>query len=292
MPDLQIELSYEGSSAEAHQLDFYDATVALMGFQRSLALTTHLVLNNEVITQAPALKGARIFAEPPEEGSWKILASVTSIGAAIFALGTADKDTPIGNLVSSAYDFVISKTLGFHVDYDKTLGQQYEELKKTNPEAKKLEESRFDSVIEKCEVAVRDMHRPIISSQSATKASIYRVDRSKPISIGQTLDYQSYNYMMEIKPRSTNGYFQGKISSYNLNTFKGRVFLLDEGRPVSFELAEDSRNLRTISLITESLSANAGSRDLDIGLIGFTGIALETRTGRLKNIIIEGVEAI
>jgi hypothetical protein len=76
---LEIELSYIGAEADEHELDFYDASVALIGFQRSLAITTHLILNGEVITQAPALKGARILALPPEEGSWKIKAAVFSL---------------------------------------------------------------------------------------------------------------------------------------------------------------------------------------------------------------------
>ena len=67
-------LSFEGNDADNYQLDFYDAAQAMIGFQRSLAITSHLVLNGEVITQAPSLKGARIIAVPPEEGSWKILA--------------------------------------------------------------------------------------------------------------------------------------------------------------------------------------------------------------------------
>jgi len=45
-------LSYEGSSADDHQLDFYDAAQGLISFQRTLALTIHLVVNNEIIIQA------------------------------------------------------------------------------------------------------------------------------------------------------------------------------------------------------------------------------------------------
>ncbi|WP_455750023.1 DUF7946 domain-containing protein [Rhodobacter capsulatus] len=56
---MEIKLSYTGRTAEAHQLDFYDAAQAMVGFQRSLALTAHLVINGTIITQAPSLKGAK-----------------------------------------------------------------------------------------------------------------------------------------------------------------------------------------------------------------------------------------
>ena len=128
---LAFTLSYSGAMADEQAIEFYDVALALIGFQRSIALTTHLVLNNEVITQAPTLRGANVIALPVEEGSWKIKAAVVGgFLAGAYQLGTAPKDTPIGHLVRSAYDYVISETLGFHLDYNKTLGQQYEDLEK------------------------------------------------------------------------------------------------------------------------------------------------------------------
>jgi hypothetical protein len=117
---IKLTLSYNGEDSDNHQIDLYDVAQALEGFQRSIALTTHLILNGEIITQAPSLKGARVLATPSEEGSWKITATVM---AGIYALGTAPKDTPIGHIIHSAYDYVVSESLGVHVNYEKTLGQ-------------------------------------------------------------------------------------------------------------------------------------------------------------------------
>jgi hypothetical protein len=124
---LRITLSFEGRDADDYEIDMYDAGQAMVGFHLSLALTIHLVLHDEIITQATSLRGARIFALPAQEGSWKTVAIVASTLA---AAGSITKDSPVGNLISSAYDYVIHETLGFHVDYTKSLGQQYEELKK------------------------------------------------------------------------------------------------------------------------------------------------------------------
>lgn len=74
--DVEFTLSYEGEEADDHAIDFYDVSQALVGFERSLALTTHLVINGTIITQAPALHGARIIAIPAETGSWKQTAVV------------------------------------------------------------------------------------------------------------------------------------------------------------------------------------------------------------------------
>lgn len=170
---LKISLSYDGQAANVSEIDLYDVAQALIGFQRSLALTTHLVLNDEIITQAPSLKGAQIFTRPAEEGSWKITAIIVS---ALYTLGTAQKDTPVGNLISSVYDYVISESLGFHVDYDKTLGQQYEEYKKSKePKVEPLPQHRLDSLIEKCEFAIKEMHRPIIKSATQMLRTLVQI---------------------------------------------------------------------------------------------------------------------
>lgn len=46
------------------------------------------------------------------------------------------------------------------------------------------------------------------------------------------------------------------ISSYNSNTFKGRIYVIEEERPISFELAEAVRGEIIIQLIVDSLRAN------------------------------------
>src|SRR5947209_10986118 len=114
---IQFELQYAGREADHNALDFYDAAEALTGFQRSVALTTHLVLNGEIITQAPAMKGATIYALPPQEGSWRFAAVILAgTATGIYQLGTAPKDTPLRHLVRSAYDYAVSQSLGIHVD--------------------------------------------------------------------------------------------------------------------------------------------------------------------------------
>jgi hypothetical protein len=135
MSVLNVTLSFSGRDAARHEIDLYDVGQALVGFQRSLALTTHLILNDKIITQAPSLEGAQILALPAEEGSWKITAAVV---VALYTAGTAPRDTPLGHLISSAYDYVISETLGFHVDYSKTIGQSYKELRNKKVEVRSV----------------------------------------------------------------------------------------------------------------------------------------------------------
>lgn len=251
---IAFTLKFDGSDAENRQIDLYDVSQALVGFQRSLALTTHLVINGEIITQAPSLKGARILARPPEDGSWKVTAVVL---AGAYAVTTAPMDTPLGHVIHSVYDYVVSESLGFHVDYEKSLGELYEEHKKKQIETPRIEQHQLDSLIEKCTTAITEIHRPIFKTQSATNAIIEATLGGEPSTIGGPIDYSTYEYIHEFFVSETPDVIEGRVSSYNSNTFKGRIYVAKEGRPVAFELAEQCRSNSVVQLIVASLSVNA-----------------------------------
>jgi hypothetical protein len=280
-----ITLSYTGGLTNSNEIEFYDIAHALIGFQRSLALTTHLVLNDEVIIQAPALKGATILAKIPEDGSWKFTAAVM---VTIYTLGTAPKDTPIGHLISSAYDYVVSEALGFHVDYDKTLGQQYNELH-GNGDIKVLPQHRFDSVVEKCEPAIKDMHRPISASETATQAKIRSSVDGVIHTFQHPLTLQTYEYLAYTERTDRLFTLRGRVSSYNSNTFKGRMYLATEGRPIPFELDPSARGSQSVATIIESLRLNAQRQHDRVGEIEFKAFRNLARSGRLKSLYVTEV---
>lgn len=280
---VSVTLSYNGALADNNVIDMYDAARGLAGFHRSLALTTHLLLNGEIITQAPSLKGAEILSTTPEEGSWKVTALVL---AGIWGVATAPKDSVPGHLLFSAYDYVVQSTLGFHVDFDKSLGQSYEDKLKS----KKITVEKFDSLIEKTESSIADMHRPIVASRSATGAKISGHTEYYPsVPIGPELSTLTYEYISRSVLEPEEQGITGIVSSFNVNTFKGRIFVIDEMRPIPFELGVELRNRRAMSVITSSLHQNSRDAELQAGLITIRGRRLITSTGRLKAIVVTAI---
>lgn len=250
---IEFTFSFDGNEAEQHRLDLYDAARALEGFHRTLALTTHLIINNEVITQAPSLKNATIYSLPPEEGSWKITVIVCTT---LFSLGTAPKDTPLGHLIYSAYDYVISESLGVHVDYNKTLGKLYEDSKAEK--LPKIREHQLDSVIEKCSNSIKEMHRPIYQTNTANKAKISAKIDSETKILSTSLDYETYMHIKTENINSKETLVHGYISSYNINTFNGRIYTTEVNRAVPFELSYYLKNeKKIIKLIVNSLRESA-----------------------------------
>lgn len=283
---IEFSLSFRGNASDYHEIDFYDVGQALIGFQRSLALTTHLVLNNQIITQAPSLKGAKINAIPPKEGSWEFTTIISVFVAGGYVALTAGKETVLGNLVNSAYDYVVKQSLGFHVDFDKTLGQQFEEFHYSENSKDVRPESRFDSLIEKCEPAIKQMHRPIVESETATSALIYNGNGTAKTQIGPTLTSESFEYLNYSAESERPADHKGKVSSYNANTYKGRVYIAKHNRPVPFILADNARTENNVAKITDSLSENAKTKFQGGGEIGFNAFSVTSKNGRLKSIII------
>lgn len=287
---IEFSLSYTGGIADDSEIDFYDVSHALINFQRTLALTSHLVINGSVITQAPSLKGAKILALPPEEGSWKITAIILG---GMFAVGTASKDSPIGHLIYSAYDYVISESLGFHVDYDKSLGVQYDELKKTESEIPILNQSNFDSVLEKCENSVKEMHRPIIANGTATQANILSRINGHSMPTLQPLNLDTYEYIRETSVSRRPKHLIGRVTSYNTNTFKGRIYITEYQRPITFQLLESSRSLGAVNIVTRSLVMNGRDRkrkELDVGFISIEAFLVTSKSGQIKKLQIVQVK--
>ena len=90
----------------------------------------------------------------------------------LYHLGTTPNNSPLGHLMFSLYDYVISESLGYHVDYNKSLGQLAEEAKSKQQKLPDIKEHQVDALIEKCSRAITEIHRPIVKSETAKHCTI------------------------------------------------------------------------------------------------------------------------
>lgn len=279
---IEIELKFTGAESDNGYLNFYDAARALAGFERSLALTTHLVLNGEIITQSPSLRGAEIYLPHIEEGSWKARAVVALSAASVIL--SAGKDSPLGQVVTSVYDYALSETMGFHPDYDKTLQQQYHEHLKE----KGISKEKLDSLAEKIEPSVAEMHRPLAITRTAFSAQILATQ--KLIRLGPEMSLSTYEYVKQTIKEDETVDIVGVVTSYNLNTFKGRFLVFEEHRPIPFELTEGARNKRNVAALTSSQHFHGQDRKDPRAALKLKARRLVSTTGRLKRLHVSGAE--
>lgn len=282
---IEFNLTFDGNQSSEGLIEFYDAARALAGFQRSLALTAHLALNGEIITQAPSASGFVIYVEPFERGSWKTKALMAlSAGGVILSAG---KDSPMGQIVTSLYDAVLYNTTGFHVDYDKTLQQQYREHFKE----KGITDEKIDSLCEKVEASIADMHRPIIASESATRAQVSCENVFKP-DIGPVLSPLTYEYVRQTTKEQEVIKVRGYVSSYNINTYKGRIFSLEEARPIPFQLDDVIRRKDVVGVLTRSQHINGQNRNDPQSLVELSCQRIVSANGKTKRYHVVGATAV
>lgn len=285
-----IKLSYAGSDADEHELSLYDLSQALYGFERSLALTTHLILNDEIITQATALRGARIIAKAPRAGSFEILACIGLLAAGGYKITTLKKDNPLGHLVFSAYDYAVRKVVGMPLDYDKSLAELYEKSKfEQRTELKLPSKKKFNSLAEKIEPPLTRMHRPIIRSESAETARLEFPGFGKVQPPKLEFDRATYARIKYRERADEIEQFPAIVSVFNPNTFNGRLFLPAEERTIPFFLTHAGRSSNAFNLIGESYSKNLSLRGDPTALIYFDAFRVTSKLGRITKFNVIGV---
>jgi len=150
-----------------------------------------------------------------------------------------------------------------------------------------LDQSRIDSVVEKCENAVIDIHRPIIKSESAIEAKIrckYKGEKLKKI---PKLTSETYEYISETIKSDLRKTYQAKTTSYNINTYRGRVYVPDLGnRTIPFVISDNSRNRKLIRKLTNSLNIGATDRETEDSFIYINCSKNISSTGRVKSLVI------
>lgn len=254
-------------------------------------------MNGEVLTQSPSARGFTLLALPPTEGSWKVKAILTA-GSFIGALGLAPPDTTFGWLAKSAVSYVIEESLGFEPNYEETIGRQirrYKEQKGEESLPRNLDQSRFDSVIEKVEDGVSAMHRPIVKSRTADVGQVNWSIGPDSGSVDAYFDRKTFEYLVDTITAEDFSDFIGLISSYNSNTFKGRFYSPQQNRTLPFELAENQRDVRSITRIANSLRSNAISnarRELLSPDLALTALRRESINGRLKSLYVTEVKPV
>src|SRR3546814_15598470 len=84
----------------------------------------------------------------------------------------------------------------------------------------------------------------------------------------------------------------GIVSSFNLNTFKGRIFSLEDQRPIPFEIMADRREGRIVLDLANSLRENASKSAREAGLVRVRARKYVSANDRLKSLIVFDVSPI
>jgi hypothetical protein len=282
---LTLEISYEGCSSDIHRIDLYDVSRAMMGIHRSLAITTHLLLNKNIISKCTSLKNAEIISLPSEDGSWK-MKIVIALGSVFGAAMIAPQNSFLGHVIYSAYDYVLSESMGVHVDYEKSLGKLYLENKNKNIHIP--EQHILDLVIDKCHNSLIDIHRPIYESKTAKVGELKAFIGKKEFKFSSEFNQETFEYLTEEIHKDELFSITGKIVSFSATNYSGRISIDGIDRPIPFKLERDVKTNENFEKIIESLK-NSTLKDTTPINVTLDVKVIQTKKGKIKKYIVKKV---
>ena len=227
-----------GLEAKNHQMNLYDLSVALKGIHRSFTIIGNFIQTDQIITRVPDAKDISVVTTPLHKGS--LLIYVTLILSGAVYVGSLTKQSVLGHLTWSCYDYLVKKMTGRGVDPDKSIFYNWYS-EKGDPEP------RIDSLIHKTESSLIEMHRPIFTESAASILITPPRDFSSLEFNANT--YDAINNII-VYPDST--LFYGRTSSFNANTQTGMVYIDSEKRAVPFEF--DKNALIDATFVARSLT--------------------------------------
>lgn len=263
MENASIKFKYDVENINGG-IDLYDAGIALSGISRSLAISIHYLINGRIIKQAPSLDGASINLLPPARGSFIFDVDILSAASTIAGVAAS------GVFGNACYDFL-------KVVFNRTVGR---DSTPTDPRVQKLfknDNGEIDTIIDTIEGDVASIHRPIIKESK----NVVIIGGSNNI---VNLDMRSYDY---VKAKILSDYaedFYGNISSFNANSCKGRIYIIDEQRTVPFSPGDEGFSDSEKAILAWSLGEYVNNRP---GKVRLRGRSVTTQSGLLKNLIID-----
>ncbi|WP_176494076.1 hypothetical protein [Cobetia sp. 5-25-4-2] len=262
--EIKLRSRYEGGVFDDGLSELYDGTTSLIGFCRVIAISIHMLANEEVIHRATALKGAKLYRRAAKKGSF--------VDEIIIVL-----DNPvvanIGYSVAAAavYDFIkysLNKAMGKNVAPETPYVKRM--CKRIEPTVDRFEDSLRGPLI--------DMHRPIRNNSDVyinierPKGPIVRMDL-------ETLAYLSKDRRESLVLEPCN------VTKFNILTGYGKIYLDREERVVSFNTNSNIDQDEKFK-ITKSMDDAFNDKG---GKILIDGVAILDEVGRVKSVTINSV---
>lgn len=265
----KLRMRYQGGIADDHLLDFYDGATSFQGFSQATHIAVHAYLNREIISKAPALKGAKLFMRPIKQGSLilEIIAVIERYP------GTSG--------------FVSAITAPIFYDFIKYVFCKAAGLLSVNPETSyvsewnRREEPFFEDIAEAMEGSFQRAHRPIDVDVQTITISRPRIDLL-------TFNSQTKEWVNTREPDEILNTVIGNVTRFNTITGNGRIFIHEIGRIVPFKQSREFPENKK-GFLTWSIHGSNLDKEKDISI---TARYIRSSSGEIKRIILEDCNAI
>lgn len=250
--EISLILRLEGGIADEGLLDVYDAANTIYGLARAVNLVSHSFANeDEVRKKNQSAHGAKAFIHSSRKGCFEEQVDIRFDEVVANKIGRS----VISNVFWDYVTWTWSNAVGF-------------DFEPQTPQVKKIA-SKNDLFIYEISDALESpmqlIHRAIAKDRDIT------IFLNRPrMDDTLKLNHETLDYVTTREEQTETEYIVGNITRVNVLSHFGRLFSDEEGRVVSFELANpDDHRVRGLSLksMQEHNDGNAGKMHLKVSKI-------------------------
>lgn len=250
--EISLILRLEGGIADEGLLDVYDAANTIYGLARAVNLISHAFANGEEVRKKnQTAHGAKAFVHSSKKGCFEEQIDIRFDEKVTRKIGPS--------VISNAFWDYITWAWSNSVGFDHAPQTAY-----VNRVASKNDLFIYE-ISDALESPMQLIHRAIAKDSNIT------IFLNRPrVGDALTLNHETLDYVTTREEQTETEYISGNITRVNVLSHFGRLFSDEEGRVISFELANpDDHRVRGLSLksMQEHNDGNAGKMHLKVSKI-------------------------
>lgn len=220
---VRLAVRYPFPDEQSGGLSAYDVTKSLHGFCKAINISSHYLVNGNVIFQAPAVRGASLYIKPSREGSYEQLLDLWIQYKDVIVLGVSTSIT-----AAVVYDFI-------KLTFRRSLGQKHQP--ETQEVSKLVSDAQGDlnALSEAMDGPLIEAHRTIEKKQAPL------IDIEAGGETVAVLDAQSLDYVKTRIVSDRIEEIEVSVSSYNINSRKGRFYAPTLEQTIPFDPQKGSK---------------------------------------------------
>lgn len=265
--ELWITASYQGDQAEGHRLPAYEAAKSLYGLSRALLITVNYLTEGKVRHRQFRRDQFRLEMVAQRPGSFET----------VFELITRPEALTIGGTLAAAFsatmvrDFVKSM-------FSRSVGGGAEESIEELEGEQKIAPGDLIALVDAIAPAMRAVHEPIDDGAHNIELDLGREQIAN-------FDRDSKQYLLHSVRDPDLRLKMFTVASFNANTGYGRVFDMELGHTVPFQLGQIDP--KSIDVMLESMALYTRKRwagGLEAAAVAIKYYATLSIDGRVKKI--------
>jgi len=217
--EIPLKLKYDVPDSKEGRINLYSGPKSIFGFGKVIQLSTHLILNDEVINRSTAVRNAEFYLLPSKKGSYiqELNIIVLNYPAESLVVSTIAINV-LSNHISDAIKWLISSAAGItdsaYVPLEPRLGSKLE--------------PHFDDLQVVMDGAILEAHKTV--ERSGGSVVLSDANHQELVTFNQdTLDY-----IKETKVSKDHEVIKGHVTRYNVLTGNGRLLDDETGDVIPF----------------------------------------------------------